>query len=248
MGSTGLPVNQLDGKLVENVQISVSLERIEPNEQKIESAVAKLKKLKKIKKKSNRDRHACPMCQRAFYYKYNLNIHLRKHTGEKPCKCSTCGKEFVQKIGLIRHKKIHGDGSAKKFPCKFCNRRFITKSALEIHIRSHTGEKPFKCSFWEKAFTSKLSLNTHMRFHTGEKPYSCSICSKRFPRKCNLKDHVRVHTSAEKTKKCLECGKFFSTNFELKIHLRTQLGEKPYSCQLCSKPLCTLEGLNIHIR
>lgn len=42
--------------------------------------------------------------------------------------------------------------------CKICLKTFACQSALEIHYRSHTKERPFKCSICEKAFTTKVSL------------------------------------------------------------------------------------------
>ncbi len=38
------------------------------------------------------------------------------------------------------------DQSEKRYICGKCNKRFSRPSGLEIHNRSHTGEKPFKCS------------------------------------------------------------------------------------------------------
>lgn len=35
--------------------------------------------------------------------------------------------------------------TSNKHKCKFCGKRFSSDSALKIHIRSHTGERPFVC-------------------------------------------------------------------------------------------------------
>lgn len=40
--------------------------------------------------------------------------------------------------------------------CKICFKTFACQSALEIHYRSHTKERPFKCSICDKAFTTKV--------------------------------------------------------------------------------------------
>lgn len=42
--------------------------------------------------------------------------------------------------------------------CKICNRYFSSSSAVQIHMRTHTGSKPFVCNVCEKAFTTKGNL------------------------------------------------------------------------------------------
>lgn len=47
---------------------------------------------------------------------------------------------------------------SKRDYCKLCNKHFGSSSALETHIRSHTGDKPFLCSICEKGFSTKGNL------------------------------------------------------------------------------------------
>lgn len=48
-----------------------------------------------------------------------------------------------------------------------CDAAFCRKPYLEVHMRTHTGERPFQCELCLKRFTQKSSLNTHKRVHTG---------------------------------------------------------------------------------
>lgn len=68
--------------------------------------------------------------------------------------------------------------------CKICQRVLSCKSALQMHYRTHTGERPFKCKICSRAFTTKGNLKTHMGVHRVKPPlrmlHQCPICHKQF--------------------------------------------------------------------
>lgn len=50
----------------------------------------------------------CQVCQRAFNQKNALQIHMKKHNGERPHKCPYCDQAFTQKGNLKTHiKRAH---------------------------------------------------------------------------------------------------------------------------------------------
>ncbi|XP_065606173.1 zinc finger protein GLI1 [Cyrtonyx montezumae] len=123
---------------------------------------------------------ACSREQRPFKAQYMLVVHMRRHTGEKPHKCTFEG----------------------------CNKAYSRLENLKTHLRSHTGEKPYVCEHegCSKAFSNASDRAKHQnRTHSNEKPYICKIpgCTKRYTDPSSLRKHVKtVHgPDAHVTKK-----------------------------------------------
>lgn len=82
--------------------------------------------------------------------------------------------------------------------CLFCHRVLSCKSALQMHYRTHTGERPFKCKICSRAFTTKGNLKTHMGVHRSKSSlqvlHQCPVCHKQFTNSLVLQQHIRMHT------------------------------------------------------
>ncbi|KAM9385067.1 sal-like protein 3b [Pholidichthys leucotaenia] len=81
--------------------------------------------------------------------------------------------------------------------CVICHRVLSCQSALKMHYRIHTGERPFKCKVCGRSFTTKGNLKTHIGVHRENAPvqvqHSCPICQKKFTNAVVLQQHIRMH-------------------------------------------------------
>jgi len=198
----------------------------------------------------------CPVCKKTISNKYNLNMHMKnhsgenkvtcdvcgmqlsaqqlrphflaKHTNERPHKCALCDFGTVTKQALRRH--IDAYHNNIKYPCTICGLQFCDKASLGVHERTvHNDARNFICKICNKGFKLNAKMQRHILNSHGNKDFICKICNKGFTSKEYLLNHEKSHNE-ENQYKCTYCTKSFVTRQKLTEHIYSHTGEKPFLC------------------
>ena len=151
----------------------------------------------------------CRYCHKEYTHAGTRRIHERKHTGEVPYSCPSCGRGFGSLSNYKRHLKL----------CRGGNDLQILPS--------------FKCEACGQEFRKEGSLSTHYRFKHERPELECGECGWKFPAPTYLERHkAKCHGTGTKAKKtkfprvernlyyCQCCGWNSRTKKALAAHMK----------------------------
>uniref|UniRef100_A0A096M6K9 Zinc finger protein 341 n=1 Tax=Poecilia formosa TaxID=48698 RepID=A0A096M6K9_POEFO len=199
----------------------------------------------------------CNFCNKFFSKNFDLQQHIRSHTGEKPFQCIVCGRAFAQKSNVKKHMQTH-----KVWPMSVAN----TVTRLPITV------KVVPVSFIEEERMAERQKQGDMdRDQTQAEPepaqtdqnqqggaqtkqivvidssYQCQFCTCKFKTYFQLKSHLTQH-KGEQVYKCVlkSCSQTFQKLDHFLEHIRTHQEQLTYRCHLCSKVFPSLFELGVH--
>lgn len=87
-----------------------------------------------------RRRHKCSFCPYLAKSRWEVSVHERTHTGNKPYQCSFCDYKANQRGNMRTHERRHT--GEKPYKCPYCPYTSATSSCTLSHVRLHHRNLP----------------------------------------------------------------------------------------------------------
>ncbi|GFR69224.1 zinc finger protein 366 [Elysia marginata] len=228
----------------------------------------------------NSKRWQCNECDKSYTTKHNLVMHVLDHSGIKPHLCLKCGKYFKQLSHLNTHMLTHD--KIKPHTCNMCGKGFTQISHLKRHLavsekngycanlrsKRNSGQSPVTSPQVQpqlqqpmmqqppqgKRFSDQGQMaNVPTEGFNDEDSKDpneggrllCRYCDRKFRYPSQLKDHMQTHNGS-RPYMCTECGMDFMKEHHLKAHQFTHTGLKPYTCDICGRSFNQRANLQRH--
>ncbi|KAI8781224.1 CAunnamed protein product, partial [Biomphalaria glabrata] len=196
-----------------------------------------------------------------------LESKIKKTNCKKPITCTLCQSKFRRARRAVKHVLNHGVSSSEVMDnisfgqgeeqeaCGVCG--YVTKDQSYHYMHYHKyfkhgiplpmGWKADRCEICGKECFNKFQLKEHMHTHKEGQGYICWICGQSFRSRNCFNSHVFHKHNQIRKYKCKVCEKCFKTWTQLKVHVRSHTGERPFSCTECEHRSSTQGNMRLHL-
>ncbi|KNC32711.1 hypothetical protein FF38_02711 [Lucilia cuprina] len=189
----------------------------------------------------------------SVFHDPTMSLTIRKYH------CKVCGEAVLGKDNIMKHAAEKHDGKGAH-QCQFCNKFFLRLSYLEMHRTYGCAANPNRtrpiCDFCGRKYYRPQKLKAHIkRMHSDVadvlRDFQCNLCSKLLGSRAALQRHAKeVHSRNSTVVSCPRCQKLFQNRSNLKIHMLTHSGVRPFKCSEseCNAAFTTKQCLQFHYK
>ncbi|XP_011907962.1 PREDICTED: zinc finger protein 341 isoform X3 [Cercocebus atys] len=204
----------------------------------------------------------CSYCDKSFTKNFDLQQHIRSHTGEKPFQCIACGRAFAQKSNVKKHMQTH-----KVWPPGHSggtvSRNSVTVQVMALNPSRQEDEENTGLGQPLPGAPQPQALPIAGE-EEGDKPepkqvvlidssYLCQFCPSKFSTYFQLKSHMTQHKNEQMCQMCQQIlhsrgpgAPPADRHSQLPLPTLPE-GEKPYKCSVCESAFNRKDKLKRHM-
>lgn len=116
---------------------------------------------------------------------------------EEKLQCDTCGKTFLSRTIVKRH-KLYMHKCGMKFGCDKCGQGFVSEKSRSKHVCIKAEkERKHVCKLCKHVFSFQSAHSRHNRCHRERAPIKCALCSCQFINDRDRLAHIKIQHSWE---------------------------------------------------